>query len=109
MKDEIFPLVVNEKKVIGFAITEANAGSDSGAIQTSAVLRDGSYVLNGTKIFITNGSVADYLLVSAVTSPGQKTWGGALLHRGCDFQRIQHRSRKMINGGSCSTNNRNHI
>jgi alkylation response protein AidB-like acyl-CoA dehydrogenase len=75
LKDEIFPLIVNEKKVIGFAITEANAGSDSGAIQTSAVLRDGSYVLNGTKIFITNGSVADYLLVSAVTSPGKRHRG----------------------------------
>ena len=69
LKDEIFPRVVNEKKVVGFAITETNAGSDSGAIQTSAVLRDGNYVLNGTKIFITNGGVADYILASAVTSP----------------------------------------
>ena len=69
LKDEIFPKVVNENKVIAFAITEANAGSDSGAIQTSAVLRDENYVLNGTKIYITNGSIADYILCSAVTSP----------------------------------------
>jgi len=69
LKDEIFPKVVKENKVIAFAITEANAGSDSGAIQTSAVLQDGNYVLNGTKIYITNGSIADYVLCSAVTSP----------------------------------------
>jgi alkylation response protein AidB-like acyl-CoA dehydrogenase len=69
LKDEIFPQVVKKNKVIGFAITEANAGSDSGAIQTSAVLRNGNYLLNGTKIYITNGSIADYILCSAVTSP----------------------------------------
>lgn len=78
LQDDIFPQIVNGKKVIAIAITEANAGSDAGAIQTSALLRDGNYVLNGTKIFVTNGGVADYILASAVTSPDKRHGGISL-------------------------------
>jgi butyryl-CoA dehydrogenase len=75
LKGEIFPIVVTKKKAIGFAITESNAGSDSSGIQTSAVLRDGNYILNGSKCFITSGGIADYYLVYAVTSP-EKRYAG---------------------------------
>lgn len=75
LKKEIFSKIVENRKVIGFAITEANAGSDSSAIQTSAVLRGGGYLLNGNKCLITNGGVADYFLVYAVTSPGKRHLG----------------------------------
>jgi butyryl-CoA dehydrogenase len=75
LKGEMFPTVVEKKKAIGFAITESNAGSDSSAIQTSAVLRDGNYVLNGSKCFITSGGIADYYLVYAVTSPEKRHAG----------------------------------
>lgn len=71
MKEEIFSEMVEKKRVIGFAITETNAGSDSSAIQTSAIFRDRAYTLNGNKCFITNGGVADYFLVFAVTSPNK--------------------------------------
>jgi isovaleryl-CoA dehydrogenase len=57
------------------ALTEPNAGSDSVAIETSA-RRDGDdYVLNGTKMFITNGSVADVLIVYAKTTPAAGAHG----------------------------------
>jgi butyryl-CoA dehydrogenase len=42
----------------GFGLTEPNAGSDAGATETRAVLRDGSWVINGTKAFITNSGTA---------------------------------------------------
>ncbi|MGQ9682632.1 MAG: acyl-CoA dehydrogenase family protein [Anaerolineae bacterium] len=59
-----------------FALTEANAGSDAAAIQTRAV-RDGNhYVLNGSKIWITNGDIADILTVFAVTDPALGARGG---------------------------------
>lgn len=48
-----------------FCITEANAGSDAGAIQTTAVPSDGQLLLNGTKVFVTNGGVASTALVLA--------------------------------------------
>lgn len=49
------------------AMTEPEAGSDAAAIRTTALRRDGVYVLNGRKIFITNGEVADTYVVTAVT------------------------------------------
>ncbi len=48
-----------------FALTEPNAGSDTAAIETSAKLVGNNYVLNGNKIFITSGSVADLFIVFA--------------------------------------------
>jgi butyryl-CoA dehydrogenase len=75
LKGEMFPMVVKEKKAIGFAITESNAGSDSSGIQTSAILREGNYFLNGSKCFITSGGIADYYLVYAVTSIEKKHTG----------------------------------
>jgi butyryl-CoA dehydrogenase len=52
-----------------YALTEPGAGSDAGAIQTHAVKSAGSYVLNGSKVFITHGKYADLAIVFAVTDP----------------------------------------
>ena len=52
-----------------FALTEAGSGSDAASLKTTAVLDGDSYVLNGTKIFITHGGVADIYLVMAKTDP----------------------------------------
>ena len=52
-----------------FAMTEPNAGSDIAAIRTRAVEEDGSYILNGSKSFITNSTVADFIIVFAKTNP----------------------------------------
>jgi alkylation response protein AidB-like acyl-CoA dehydrogenase len=59
-----------------FGLTEAQAGSDAAAIKTTAV-RDGDhYVLNGAKMFITNGDIADIMTVMAVTDPALGAYGG---------------------------------
>ncbi len=52
-----------------YAITEPGAGSDAGSIKTHAEKCDGGYVLNGEKVFITNGQKSDFALVFAVTAP----------------------------------------
>jgi alkylation response protein AidB-like acyl-CoA dehydrogenase len=57
------------------AMTEPEAGSDAASIRTSAVRRDDHYVLNGRKIFITNGEVADTYVVTAVTDREKGTHG----------------------------------
>ncbi|RJP18595.1 MAG: acyl-CoA dehydrogenase [Candidatus Abyssobacteria bacterium SURF_5] len=55
-------------EVIGcLGVTEPNAGSDVGSIRTSAVLDGDSYVINGSKIFITNGGIADFIILAAKT------------------------------------------
>ncbi|HEX2057607.1 MAG TPA: acyl-CoA dehydrogenase, partial [Actinomycetota bacterium] len=51
------------------AITEPEAGSDAAAIKTRATRDGGDWVINGSKIFITNGSIADSVIVVAVTDP----------------------------------------
>ena len=48
-----------------FGLTENNAGSDAGATETTAVLQDNHYVINGNKRFITNGSYADTVILTA--------------------------------------------
>jgi alkylation response protein AidB-like acyl-CoA dehydrogenase len=59
-----------------FGLTEAQAGSDAAAIKTTAV-RDGDhFVLNGAKVFITNGDIADIMTVMAVTDPALGAYGG---------------------------------
>ena len=59
----------------GFGLTEPNAGSDAGGTQTTAVRRGDCYVLNGTKRFITHGSVGEIFVVTAVTDPAAGTKG----------------------------------
>lgn len=52
-----------------FGLTEPNAGSDAASITTRAVKKDGRYVLNGSKMFVTNGEAADLFVVFARTKP----------------------------------------
>ena len=58
-----------------FALTEREAGSDAGSIKTSAVRQGDSYVLNGTKCFITNGSFASFYSLFATIDPTKGTKG----------------------------------
>ena len=58
-----------------FALTEPNAGTDAAAGTATAVLDGDEYVLNGSKIFITNGGFADVYIVTAMTDPSAGTRG----------------------------------
>lgn len=58
-----------------FGLTEPNAGSDAGHLSTTAVRDGDGWVLNGTKVFITNGGVAAVILIMAVTDKSQKSKG----------------------------------
>ncbi|MCL5882060.1 MAG: acyl-CoA dehydrogenase [Candidatus Thermoplasmatota archaeon] len=55
----------------GLALTEANAGSDAAAIKTSAVRKGNGYVINGSKMFISNGRIAKFFVVDTVTDPSK--------------------------------------
>lgn len=57
------------EKIGAFAITEPDAGSDAASLRTKASRVDGGWILNGTKIFTTNGTVADFITVVATTQP----------------------------------------
>ncbi|MFF2533044.1 acyl-CoA dehydrogenase [Brevibacillus sp. NPDC058079] len=58
-----------------FALTEPHAGSDASSIRTTAVKKDDEYILNGSKVFITNGGEADTYIAFAVTDSTKGTKG----------------------------------
>src|SRR3712207_5750048 len=61
------PLLASGRVMGGFGLTEPEAGSDAGGTRTTAVRRNGHYVLNGTKRFITHGGVGEIFVVTTVT------------------------------------------
>ena len=67
MKSEIIPGLVAGDLVGAWALTEPHCGSDVAAMRTTARKTDSGYVLNGSKMFITNGGDADWVMVSART------------------------------------------
>jgi alkylation response protein AidB-like acyl-CoA dehydrogenase len=67
-KQYITPIVTG-RAIMGTAITEPDAGSDVTGAVTTAVRAGDEYIINGSKTFITNGSIADYILVFCLTDP----------------------------------------
>jgi len=70
----LVPLAKGEK-LGAFGLTEPNAGTDASGQQTTAVLEGDHYVLNGSKLFITNGGYADIFVVAAMTDKTKGTRG----------------------------------
>lgn len=69
-----FPRIV-AGELLALALTEPEAGSDAAGIRMTATRRGDSYVLNGTKRYITNGDMAKMLITFAVTEPGKRAGG----------------------------------
>ncbi|BFH73096.1 acyl-CoA dehydrogenase family protein [Sulfurisphaera javensis] len=69
LKKKYVPSVAKGEKIAALANTEPVAGSDVAGIESTAKKANGKYILNGRKIFITNGGIADYYVVTARTSP----------------------------------------
>lgn len=63
------------EKIGGYGLTEPGSGSDAGGMRTTACLEGDHYILNGSKIFITNGGIADIYVVFALTDPSSKHKG----------------------------------
>ena len=74
-KAKYLPMLTTGHHVGAFALTEPNAGSDASKGQTEAKLVGDHYVMNGSKIFITNGYVADVFVVFAMTDKSKGTKG----------------------------------
>ena len=64
-KGRLVPSLASGKGIAAWALTEPGGGSDAAALQTTATERDGTYFLNGSKMFITNASVAESIVVFA--------------------------------------------
>jgi alkylation response protein AidB-like acyl-CoA dehydrogenase len=74
-RKQYVPTLASGKVMGGFGLTEPEAGSDAAGTKTTAVRKGDRYILNGTKRFITHGSVGEIFVVTAVTTPGKGTEG----------------------------------
>ncbi|MBW2440838.1 MAG: acyl-CoA dehydrogenase family protein [Deltaproteobacteria bacterium] len=77
-KERFLPLLASGEYIGAFCLTEANAGSDAGAVETTAVYEDGEYVVNGTKVFVTNGGVCGLAHIFAITDPDNPRSGASV-------------------------------
>jgi alkylation response protein AidB-like acyl-CoA dehydrogenase len=104
-KQKYLPPLVSGEKVGAFGLTEPNAGSDAGATRTRAVRDGDEWVINGEKIFITNGSLADVLVVTAKTNPDQGTRGisSFIIEKGTPGFQVGRDEKKMGLKGSVTS------
>lgn len=77
-KKRFLPSLASGERIGAFCLSEANAGSDAGGVETHAVKDADSYVINGTKIFVTNGGVCGLALIFAVTDPENAKSGASV-------------------------------
>ena len=70
-KKKYLPLLPRGEAIMGMAITEPDAGSDVGSVSTLARRVKKGYVINGSKIFITNGNIADFIIIVCVTNENE--------------------------------------
>lgn len=102
-KRRYLPKVATGEYIASFALTEPNAGSDAANIQTTAVKDGDNYVLNGTKHFISNGPIADFVTVMALTDKKLRAKGGItafVVEKGTAGFSVGQIHRKMGNRGA---------
>lgn len=102
--DRLVPALARGEKIAAFALTEPATGSDALALETTAVGDGDDYVLNGTKIFITNGEVADtfVVFVSSDRSAGYKGINAIVVEKGTPGFGVSHMTGKMGMRGSAT-------
>ncbi|WP_340084687.1 acyl-CoA dehydrogenase [Siminovitchia sp. FSL H7-0308] len=90
------------KALAAFCLTEPGAGSDAGAIKTSVVRKGNDFMINGSKVFITNGGEADIYIVFAVTDPsrGKRGVSAFIVEKGTPGLVIGKDEKKMGLNGS---------
>jgi acyl-CoA dehydrogenase len=75
-KRRYLPDLTAGKRIAAFSLTEPSSGSDAASIQTTATFRNGCWLLNGTKIWVTNGPIADVVVVYAANDRAKGARGG---------------------------------
>ena len=102
LRQSYLPPAARGEKIGAFALTEPDAGSDAASIRTVASKEPGGYRLNGTKTFITNGSICDFVTVAAHTDRSKRGEGVNLfvVNRGDEGFSVIKRLKKLGNHSS---------
>ncbi len=104
-KRKYLPDLLRGKKVGAFGLTEPSAGTDASAQQTTAVLDGDHYILNGSKIFITNGGAAEVYVIFAMTdrTKGSRGVSAFIVERSFPGFSVGREEKKMGIRGSSTT------
>lgn len=104
-KEKYLPLLCSGKYLGAFGLTEPNAGTDASAQQTVAILDGDNYIINGSKVFITNGGEADVYIIFAMTdkSKGLKGISAFIVEKDFKGFKIGKKERKLGIHGSSTT------
>ncbi|MCP4574785.1 MAG: acyl-CoA dehydrogenase [Deltaproteobacteria bacterium] len=100
-KEKYLIPAIKGEKIGAFGLTEPNVGSDAASLQTKAIRKGDDYVIDGAKMFITNGPICDYVIVAAYTDPSKRGVGINLfiVEKGTPGFSV---SRKLDKVGNCS-------
>jgi butyryl-CoA dehydrogenase len=104
-KHKYVPKLARGEWIGALGLTEPGAGSDAGGIKTRAVLDGDEWVINGQKCFITNGSIADVVVLTAVTDPekGSRGISNFIVEKGAPGFRLGRDEEKMGLKGSVTS------
>ncbi len=104
-KRKYVPKLASGEWIGAFGLTEPGAGSDVGSIKTRAVLDGDEWVISGQKCFITNGSIADVVVLTAVTDPeeGKRGFSNFIVEKGTPGFRPGRDEEKMGLKGSITS------
>jgi len=104
-KQEYLVPGIQGNKIGAWGFAEPNAGSDPGAMTTRAIKKGDGYLINGTKMFITNGTFANFIIVTAKTDPekGTKGMGLLIVDKGTPGFSVSRKLKKMCAGAAETT------
>ncbi len=104
-KQKYLPDLLSGKKLGAFGLTESNAGSDAAGLQTKAVDMGDHWLLNGSKIFISGGGLADVYIILAMTDKSKGTRGisAFILEKGAEGFSVPKKEHKMGIRGSIAS------
>lgn len=96
-KQKYLPSLASGEKIGSFGLTEPNAGSDAGNTQTTAILKDGKYIVNGQKAFCTSAGIASIIIFTAklVEAGEDKGIGAFIVEAGTDGLSLGAPEKKM--------------
>lgn len=97
LKQKYLPQLTSGEKIAAFCLTEAQAGSDSFNLKTTATKKNGKWIINGEKLWITNGAIADIFSVFARTEKGIT---GFVVEKNFQGVEVGHNEKKLGIRGS---------
>jgi len=101
-KKKYLPRLAKGELLGAYSLTEPTAGTDAGSLKTTAILKGDHYVVNGTKSFVTNGGIANLVILFVLTDPGAKSKGISCLivEKGLEGFNVGAKEKKMGIRGS---------